>query len=289
MGYARWSQVDWNAHAQTTQRQTASEIFTQNNIHPELDPLKFEFRESRDSKQNPNSTPIILAIDVTASNRMAEQLVRTDLGTIMSALYDRKPVPDPHIMCMAIGDASCDRAPIQVSQFEASIVLADQLKNFYLEGGGGGNQGESYPLAWLYAGYKTKCDAIKRGRKGYIFTIGDESPHPVLTREQLKRFLNMDAEADMRTEPLLHDVQRDWNIFHLIENPVRDQDVVGRWRALLGDRAIVVEDLSKLASGIVGIIEKLEGQWASAQPGSRDNGPGLVKQQDVILLPAATS
>ena len=37
------------------------------------------------------------------------------------------PVADPHMMIMGVGDAWCDRAPLQVTQFEPDIRIAEQL------------------------------------------------------------------------------------------------------------------------------------------------------------------
>lgn len=276
MGNATWSKVDWNAHATRTASKTRAEIFTEREINPELDPSKFEYRESRDSPANPQSTPIILASDVTGSMGMlAEQIIKRDLGKIMEMLYDEKPVTDPHILCAAIGDAYCDSAPLQCTQFEASIVLAEQLKKFYVEGGGGGNMGESYPLAWFFAAYKTKVDSIwKRHHKGYLFTIGDECALPTLDKKHLKRVLNVDTEVDMDAATLLRDAEKDWNIFHLIVKPVGNQPVVSSWRDLLGERAIEVKDLAKLGEGIVGVIRTVE---AAANTGASVDSTALVR------------
>ena len=88
-------------------------------------------------------------------------------------------------MAMAIGDAECDRAPLQVTQFEADIRLADQLRELWIEGGGGGNRGESYHLPWAFAAMRTSTDCFeRRGRKGYLFTIGDEPILPGISAPQ---------------------------------------------------------------------------------------------------------
>lgn len=236
------------------------EIFTRSTINPDFDPSKIVFRESRDSEANPASTPIILACDVTGSmGQLAETIVKHDLGEIMKQLYDARPVTDPHIMCMAIGDSECDQAPLQCTQFEADIRIAKQLEEIWLEGGGGGNGGESYPLAWFFAAYKTKVDSIKkRKHKGYLFTIGDESPLPTIRRPALKRFLGVDAQSDMDSKTLFEHALGDWEIFHLIVKPVTTQNVVADWRAMIGQRAIVVPDITKLAAGIVATIEYME-------------------------------
>jgi hypothetical protein len=91
-----------------------------------LNPAKIKMRESRDSDDNLPSTPIIVGIDVTGSmGVLAETLVKRGLKPLFEEILDRKPVTDPHVMAMAIGDAWCDRAPLQVTQFEADISVAE--------------------------------------------------------------------------------------------------------------------------------------------------------------------
>jgi len=43
------------------------DIYTSRTIDPYLDPLGVKLRESRDSADNPRSTPIIIGLDVTGS------------------------------------------------------------------------------------------------------------------------------------------------------------------------------------------------------------------------------
>ena len=264
MGNARWSSVDWDHHARATGSRSRDDIFTQRGMHAELDPARIRYRESRDSEANPNSTPIIIGVDETGSmGVLAEIIIKQGLGTIMKAIYERKPVSDPHIMCMALGDATCDVAPLQVTQFEAGVdPLTRQVMEFYLEGNGGGNNGESYPLAWLFTMAKTKCDAIKRGRKGYLFTIGDECPLVSIRRAEVKRFLGLDVQSDVDAKLLVDQLQLDWHVFHLIVKPVPTQPVVRTWRRLLGERAIEVNDIERLAEGIVAVMQLVEGASA---------------------------
>lgn len=288
MGNARWSHSDWIHHARATSHQSRDQIFAQHDIHAELDPAKIKLRESVDSPANPQSTPIIIAADETGSmGVLAETIIKRGLGVIMEAIYDRQPVPDPHICCMGLGDAYCDWAPLQVTQFEASVApLVDQVKKIYIEGGGGGNGGESYPLAWWFACYKTKCDAIaKRKRKGYLFTIGDECPHDLLTREQVRRFCGVGCERNVPAADLLELAQRFWHVFHLIVKPVGDQPVLSKWRELLAERAIVVDDHERLAEGIVSTIQIVEGHDADSVAGSWDrHTSGVIRNMARQLL-----
>lgn len=267
MGNASYIHVDWERHVTSSGYATKGlhEVFRGRSIDPDLDPSKFRYREAVDSETNPETTPIILACDETGSmGELAHIIIQNALGGIMNALYTRKPVTNPQILCAGVGDAECDQAPIQVTQFEADGVnLSKQIEKIFIEGNGGGNNGESYPLVWFFAAYKTKCDAIrKRHRKGYIFTIGDECPLPTIKKEAIDRFFAMPtpAEADMNTNVLLADTQRDWHVFHLIIKPHPIQPVIKTWKKLLAERAVLVENVEFLAPGIVAIIEAVEGR-----------------------------
>lgn len=269
---ARWSPADWDAYKTThVSGKSAREIFSAREMKPEYDPKKITIRESRDSDANPFSTPVIIGSDVTGSMGMiAHELMGGDgLNTLAREIYDRKPVPDPHIMVLAIGDAECDRAPLQATQFEADIRLADQVRSLWIEGGGGGNPGESYSLAHLFAAMKTSTDAAeKRGRKGYLFTIGDEPNLDGVRKDQIKRVLGIEAQADMSASDCLKIAQRDWEVFHvvLINEGRCKYDKTGvlkNWAGFMPkDRIIELQDVKALAETVVSVIQVTEGARA---------------------------
>jgi len=262
MGNARWNDSDWDRYAASTKGKSTREIFNANSMKADMDPRQITMRESRDSASNPQSTPIILALDVTGSMGMiAASLAREGLGTLVEEILNRKPVSDPHIMVMGVGDASCDRAPLQVSQFEADIRIAEQLKNIYLEGGGGGNHHESYTLPWYFAAEKTDIDCVKDGRKGILFTFGDEECPPVLQKEQIKRFLGDSIPDDISTADLLKQVSQKFDVFHVVieegdyarhaKNQVYDS-----WNKVLPpERIVSVKDYTKLPQILVSVLE----------------------------------
>lgn len=255
MGGSRFSADDWSGYSTKTAAKPAAAIFKSRSMDASLDPMNIGVRESCDSAANPNSTPLILAVDVTGSmGILAETIVKKSLGVIMGEIYDRKPVPDPHILCMAIGDSVYDSAPLQVTQFEASIVITDQIEKIWIEAGGGGNDGESYPMAWYFAAMKTKTDSmIKRGKKGFLFTIGDEPPLLKLSRADIKKFFGDDAERDYTARELLDMASQSYEVFHLIVNPGHYS--ADRWKDLLGERAIKITDVNKLAEVIVSTLQ----------------------------------
>jgi hypothetical protein len=284
MGNGRWDSNAWSGWtASNTAGRSAAQVFTSSGLADEFDPAKIKVRESRDSVDNPLSTPIMVATDVTGSmGILAEVLVRDKLNVLASEIYDRKPVTDPHIMMMAVGDAYCDRAPLQCTQFEADIRLADQTKRLFIEHGGGGNNGESYALPHLFAAFKTETDSMaKRGKKGYLFTVGDEPILPAVTKDQAKRFLGIDFESDISAADCIALASRSFEIFHVVirEGYAKGSNldhVLRTWQPLLPERVMVLEDHTKIAETIVSAIQVHEGIDKSAVAGSWSGKTSIV-------------
>lgn len=273
MGSGRWSDSDWKDYAAVNSYSSKSvkEIYTKTGMDAALNPFGVKIRESRDSKDNPNSNALILGLDVTGSMQsVLDYMAKEGLPKLASEIYIRKPVSDPHILCLGLGDAEAgDRAPLQATQFEADIRIADQLAKLWLESGGGGNQYESYALAWYFAAKHTSIDCFeKRGKKGYLFTIGDEDPTPYLRTEDIERVLGYKPQGDssghIQMADLLTEASRRWEIFHVIveegshARSNRDQ-VFSKWNKVLGQRALHLSDHTKLAEVIISAIQITEG------------------------------
>lgn len=297
MGTSRWSPADWAAYVASTGSKSATELFRGSSIDKDLNPKRIKVRESCDSDSNPLSTPIIVAVDETGSMGMlAETLIRHGLGVLIEEIYDRKPVTDPHLMCMAFGDAWFDSAPLQVTQFETDIRLVDQLSKFYIEGNGGGNSCESYNLPWYFAATRTKCDAmLKRNKKGYLFTVGDEPPPPKLLAKHVQKFLGGGLQEDISTPALFVMASKSWEVFHIMieeGNYYRSypKQTAKAWRDLLGQRAMLLSDHTKLAELIVSTIEVNEGADLARVAGSWSGDTALVVRNSLKMLsPVAVS
>ena len=108
-------------------------------------------REARDSEEHPNSFPIIIGLDVTGSmGYIPKELIKNGFPEMMKKIMD-EGVEHAQVCFMGIGDEECDSAPIQMGQFETSDELCEKwLKAIYLEGGGGGNDGERIPRDTSY-------------------------------------------------------------------------------------------------------------------------------------------
>lgn len=270
MGSGSFNPAAYRSFASSTRGKTTDEIYTARSINKNLDPKGVKIRESRDSADNPESTPLIVAIDVTGSmGIIADVLAREALGTLFNEILNRKPITDPHVMFMAVGDANHDEAPLQVSQFEADNRIVEQLTQIWIEKGGGGNAFESYNLPWYFAANHTVHDSlIKRGRRGYLFTVGDEEAPHALTADQIQRFIGDRIEHEQSSSDMLADAQRSYDVFHVIikeGSHARSElpAVVSSWTALLGQHVIQLADHRKLSETIVSTIEVVEGRNAA--------------------------
>ena len=269
MGGGSWSSKDWASYSSSTVGKSTDKIFTTKGAAKDhLSPKSVAVRESRDSVDNPNSTAIIVDLDVTGSMGMiADNIAREGLGILFSEILERKPVTDPHLMFMANGDAYCDDYPLQVSQFEADNRIIEQLTDIFIEKRGGGNNFESYDLPWYFAARHTSIDCFeKRGKKGYIFTVGDEEAPPGLTAEQIKRFVGDDISQDISSRELFQMVSKMYNVFHIVieqgnhcMNGSKDR-VIESWGKLIGpQRVLPLSDYTKLSEVIVSAIQVTEG------------------------------
>lgn len=223
-----------------------------------LDP-KGVVRECCDTEEHPETIPVILALDVTGSMGSAARRVAQQLGTIMADIYES--TKDVEFMIMGIGDLSYDGAPIQASQFESDIRIAEQLDKLYFEGGGGGNGWESYTAAWYFGLHQTKLDCWKRGKKGIIITLGDEPLNPYLPKRQLNQVLGSTAENDVDTAKLYKEVLEKFEVFHLsIDDNATSYGynksrVDKGWQELLGENYKIIS-CDALPAAIAEIVKK---------------------------------
>jgi hypothetical protein len=284
MGSGSLDSGTFRSYARSTAGKSAAEIFKSDRLDDFLNPYGVKIRESRDSADNPESTAIILGLDVTGSMGMiAENLARKGLETVCTEFLARKPIRYPHFMFHAIGDVCCDSAPLQVSQFEADDRMIQQLVKIYIEHGGGGNESESYDFPWYFAGAHTSINCWeKRRKKGYLFTIGDESTPYGIKKEEVKRFLGEDIQSDLTAKQCLALAEKMYNVFHIIieeGDGVRQMGldyVQGNWAKLLGQRAVVLSDHTKLAELVISIIQMNEGSAKDKVVDSWDGSTSLI-------------
>jgi hypothetical protein len=240
---------------------SAHEIFKRRNLNSLMNPNGVTIRESRDSKEHPNSMAIIIGLDVTGSmGSVPHHLVKDGMPTIMEKIM-KGGMKDPQVLFLGIGDHECDDAPLQVSQFESSDELLDKwLTEVYLEGGGGGNAGESYLLAWYFAGYHTSIDCQeKRGQKGFLFTIGDEPPLRSVPKDTMKDIMGPGEYQNYTLASLLDKAKEKYNVFHIhiMETTAgRRKTSIDPWKELLGDNLLPVQSYQEVPDAIADAINR---------------------------------
>lgn len=264
MGSSTWSDDSYRHIKQDYSTKSTDKIFTSKTIDSEMLPKGIKFRESRDSDAHPESLAICVFLDETGSmGTIPEILAREKLGALMTTLI-KHDILHPQIMFCGIGDHYSDRSPLQVSQFESGTTELDKwLTKIHLEGNGGGQNMESYLLAWLFAARHTSIDCFeKREEKGFLFTIGDEGIHAKVEADKLKELMGYGEAEDISAEQLLHEAQRTYHVFHLHINEAQHKDdarVIGQWKRLLGENLIIVEDYNSTAEIIASTVALVHG------------------------------
>ncbi len=233
-------------------------------VHDQMDParLKGGCRESRDSDRHPTSNAVAVLFDVTGSMQQVPRILQKSLCTLMGLCLRKGYLSDPAILVGAVGDATCDRVPLQVGQFESGNEIENDLNRLFLEGGGGGQQTESYELALYFLARKTSIDCLeKRGRKGYAFLIGDEMPYPRVKRKEVKQVFGDVLEADIPLRAILEEVREKYELYFILPNLTsyyHDRKIFGHWQKLLGQNAVRLDDpsgISELIAATIGLAE----------------------------------
>lgn len=261
MGYGNYSFAAHTALAASHASKSGSEVFSQTHCHALMNPKGLKVRECRDSQDHPDSLGILFALDVTGSmGHIPQLLAREELPNLMDVL-NTCGVADPQVMFMAVGDATSDRASLQVGQFESTAELMDQWLTWsFLEGGGGGTGHESYELAFYVAAQHTDMDNwVKRKKRGYFFMTGDELPYPAVSRHQIEALIGEKLDEDIPIEEVIAAAAETYHLFFLVPDQSRATRIGSRWRQLLGDHLIVMDspDVTCLvAASIVALTEK---------------------------------
>jgi hypothetical protein len=273
MGSGRWSTNVYDEHARYKAASGKSTFDYSDSlhrrgrsswhVHKSLDPRNVRFRESRDSDEHPESTPIVVMFDVTGSMLTIPVVLQKKLPELLGLLLRKGYVSDPQILFGAIGDATCDQVPLQVGQFESDNRMDQNLEDIFLEGGGGGQRTESYELAMYFAARHTDTDACrKHGRKGYMFIIGDEMAYPRVSRREVSAIIGDGLQQDIPTSEIVRELRERYHVFYILPQSASyggDPHILGFWRKLLGQNVLELEDAEAVCETIALTIGMMEG------------------------------
>ena len=246
----------------------ASTPVDQQEVAPSVDPKKVnsrgeKIRECLDSAGHPNALPVQVSFDQTGSMGSAPRTLQEKLAALKGALL-RAGLIDAQLCFGAYGDAQCDEvAPCQIGQYESGIEFEDQLNDLYLEGMGGGNNGETSGLLLYFLARHSRLDSLdKRGKKGYLILTGDENPLPLVTAREIKKYIGDDVQADLTIEQVIAEVTQSYDVyfFHLMTGSAKMQGSLANWQRLLGtDHVVPLESIDTVAEQMAMLIAQLEG------------------------------
>jgi len=278
MGMGSYSQASaMNTRALIGAHDSSNEqLFTNRHVDNKMNPKDLTLRESRDSAEHPNSLAMILGLDLTGSmGSIPQMMVRDGLPNIMSKIIQSGEL-DPQVLFLGVGDHECDGSPLQVGQFESSDTLLDEwLLATYLEGGGGGNKGESYFLAWYVAAMHTAIDCLEnRGRKGILITIGDEPVLDGISASKLQGIMGQGQYSDVTAKELLAQAQEMYHVYHihlLSTGAGRRFKEYPIWPSLLGDNLLMAQSPDEVADLIVTVVGEHQNEGDKPDIGSPSN------------------
>lgn len=276
MGSSHYSSDTYHSRM-TEAAETGTDVFkhteairqgrTASGVHEKLNPANLNkvgrnIRESLDSTPHPASNAVAVMFDVTGSMSGVPRTFIAKLGQLMDLLTGKAYLPDPQILFGAVGDAKSDNAPLQVGQFESGNEMDEALSLAFLEGGGGAGIHESYELALYYLTRHAEMDCFdKRGKKGYLFLMGDELPYPKVSKREVERVIGDNIEADIPLEDMLTEARKKFEVFWILPggtNHWEDPAVVDELSKLFGQNLIKLknpDDICECIASIIGVAE----------------------------------
>jgi hypothetical protein len=305
MGSTRWSDTEYRGRAKDRAR-TGRDAFEHDRavksgkavraVHPKMNPLGVGVRESRDSNAHPESHAVGVLFDVTGSMQSVPRILQANLPKLMGLLIRQGYLDHPQILIGAIGDATCDAAPLQVGQFESGIEIDEDLGKLFLEGGGGGQVTESYELAMYFMARHTALDCYeKRGKRGYLFVIGDEMPYQRIKQKEVGRHIGDQLPEDLPVRAMLEELKTTYDVYYVLpkmtshwSNPA----VYRRWVQLLGQNALRLEDpagICELIASTIGVAEgKVDLDGLGDDLEEAGSTPSVAQAVSKALLPVST-
>ena len=267
MGGGSWDTSRYHSDS-ATRRSTSTPDFaytaSATKAHKNLDPKRindkpFEKLESRDSDEHPNSNAVMVCFDVTGSNIDRAKDAQQKLPNLMDLL--QKYLPDPQIAVGANDDYNVvQHNAIQLSDFESDNRIDEHIRNIWLVGNGGGNNGESYDLLLYAAARKTVLDCYeKRHRKGYFFMYADEPIFNQVEPDEVRNIFGDKLQAPIPIAEIIEEVQKMYHTFVIW--PLGGYDDAHRQQIkLFGEENVLVLQhpnlICEMIGSVIGLTEK---------------------------------
>ncbi len=223
-----------------------------------IDPKKMISTESKN--------PVIVAVDVTGSMASWPFEIFDRLPLLFNTLSQYRP--DVEICFAAIGDASVDRWPLQVTSFASGYDLEQLLGSLFGEGGGG-DAPESYGLFahWV----NTHVEIQPTEEPPFLLLFGDITMHAKIQRQQVKHYLGDDLRSDLDSVQEWQKVTQKWNTWFLRRPLGKHGDAIDQqWGRAIGSQKIFhIEDEQRAVDYAMGLIARSWGHFDDFQNNMR--------------------
>jgi hypothetical protein len=93
----------------------------------------------------------------------------------------------------------------------------------------------------------------KRGKRGYLFMIGDEMPYPRVKPREVSAWIGDELPQPVAIRNLVAQLTRRWDTYYILPEGAAyagDGQVLGTWRGLLGQNVIELSDLGAVCETI---------------------------------------
>jgi hypothetical protein len=268
MGTSHWSndfyrdraehRAATNANLFDYHAKTAAQPVHERKVHDLMNP-KGVTRESRDSDAHPNSVAIAVILDETGSMQSTPVEMQKVLPKLMTTIIEGG-TPDPQVLFGAVGDTSNhEAASVQIGQFESGLEMEDDLGRMFMEGKGGGSNHESYQNVIYFFARHTSIDCHeKRGRKGYLFIVGDELPYAKVSRTEVELLFGDMLQDDLDTKDVIAECAQKYEIYYVIPRHTHngnDSSIYNAWVKLLGDGHVLkIQDATQICDVVSKVV-----------------------------------
>lgn len=263
MGHGSYTAADWQKLKNSRNLGSGDNVFANNHLQDKYNSKFIEKRESFDSEDSPESTPVILGFDCTGSmGWLANEIAQNSLNETITKILSTKVVTDPHMMCAAFANYD---APLQVTQFEADIRVVEQLLELYISGW---NKYSYDALLWYFAAKHTKTDCWeKRHKKGILIGIGDEicgRGQYSIPAETIKSVFDDEVDHDISEDDIWGEASQKYEIAHIVVGNERrvEGDAYQSWTEAYPGRVARLheKDIKLLSDVILAIMRLINGE-----------------------------
>jgi hypothetical protein len=210
--------------------------------------------------------PLIVAVDVTGSMASWPFEIFDRLPLLYNTLSQYRE--DLEICFAGIGDAGCDRWPLQVTDFASGYDLEQLLGSLYGEGGGG-DAPESYGLFahWV----NTHVKVADAHEPPFLILFGDAPMHLQVPAGQIARYLGDRANGNVNALQSWQKLCQTWNVWFLRRPTGKRGDQVDKqWGRAIGDQKIFhVEEEQRAVDYAMGLIARAWGHFSDFQDNMR--------------------